>query len=483
MPNAAISCCTCKCVAEVPCDKCADPPDYTPDAYSIVVAGVTSVCVAFTPGLDGISSAKASNLNDTYCTGGNAGDCLWFWKERANFYETTETTLHSEGRFYTDGACSSAVALFDGNLSHAGSKTIAVDVELRRIDGGFDLVISQLVVYRNAAGTDSAAITLVVFAGRNASVTNCAQSFTITNGTHPTVTASAGSGGSASITPCLSDCGGACFQAWTATWNCESETWAGPTPGASSCRAENQSLTWVKTASDATTCTYTRYVAYADTHCTSDGVCAGLDDTDPPALPFSGDAPFDCCPCQVDCQSAVICGLCELRNEETPDHIHLYFHATQGNTKCSFENAGNFYVYRVKSNLAWNSYLLTQDPDNPCKYLADITGAVEIWRCVGNGTGCAACDPYAGTNVTTQCKIIFDLDNSTIRFILTVSDTDLAAAGPDNFEVFISIAPEASADCCGGVAYDVTSTEADDWNSVIGSGNMSYQPCDVGAIA
>ena len=148
-------------------------------------------------------------------------------------------------------------------------------------------------------------------------------------------------------------------------------------------------------------------------------------------------------PCSITCASDLAC--CD-PSDPTPEAVILSFGGVVGNPKCSYENAGNLYVYKVLCELSGLQITAWQDPDLPCKYKADVTHLVSIMRCVGNGSGCGACDPYlqpkdggAGVSVTLLAILEYDIAAMNLRVVMTVDDPDLAAGGPANFIVFFPI--------------------------------------------
>lgn len=93
------------------------------------------------------------------------------------------------------------------------------------------------------------------------------------------------------------DCGGsglACFQSWTASWNCNAGTWSGPTAGAKTCLPDTTSTAWMKVSDDGEACTYRTYVAMGHV-CTADADCTGFGNTSTPSLPANADD-CDCIP-------------------------------------------------------------------------------------------------------------------------------------------------------------------------------------------
>lgn len=84
-----------------------------------------------------------------------------------------------------------------------------------------------------------------------------------------------------------------CYQKFTAIYDCSTGVWSGPTAGAKLCKTA-PNTDWVKTGSAGTTCTYTIYVDLGSA-CTVDSDCTSLTDASPPALPFGGGLPPDCC--------------------------------------------------------------------------------------------------------------------------------------------------------------------------------------------
>lgn len=83
--------------------------------------------------------------------------------------------------------------------------------------------------------------------------------------------------------PCC--CGDACYQRWTAHWNCNG-TWTGPTADVKTCLGSPPATGWVKITEDDTGCTYEKFVSMSH-DCTEDSDCTDLSDTTPPSLPAS----------------------------------------------------------------------------------------------------------------------------------------------------------------------------------------------------
>lgn len=152
-------------------------------------------------------------------------------------------------------------------------------------------------------------------------------------------------------------CGSKCFQIWTATWDCATLSWSGPTAGSRVCLPAGTSTSWTKTGGDDTGCSYRIYVAFSPEHsCTVDGDCSALGDTATPALPFGGGTPTDC-----TCPTAASCFDCAT----TPISWTVDFSVPASSNLCAGECA-----YGEQFDVAGLSgtFVLTQDPIDPCKW-------------------------------------------------------------------------------------------------------------------
>lgn len=239
-----------------------------------------------------------------------------------------------------------------------------------------------------------------------------------------------------SADPCACCCpdGFACYQTWTAFWDCDLMAWTGPTAGEKTCKATDTSQAWTKTASADAGCTYTKYVRMAKC-CTVDGDCTGEADTATPALPASH---ADC-----TCPTAVHCTNC---SGATPRTWTVTFDSV-GNAlfKCGSEC---FFGGITGGTGTLGTYTLTQDAINPCKWT--YTGGGPTVLIYHDDPTCSGSPVSYGT-ITITLTVIGG--GGSYRLIVTVANpyTVLTLFDADN-----DVGDDP--DCCTGKTFDNTAT-------------------------
>lgn len=258
-----------------------------------------------------------------------------------------------------------------------------------------------------------------------------------------------------------------CFQFWTAVWSCADLAWTGPTPGAKTCRTAT-SGEWVKTASDATTCTYTRYVQMGKC-CTVNGDCTGEDNTATPALPFAGGPPNDC-----DCNPCI--STCGCRDVGATATVSFADVDTIGFLECPNGDGTSGYLEIIGTLGVYPLARSTDETDvrQPCLFVGDFSD-ITFNQYTGN-SGLAQGDPgltlVIGPNTGNHIELWFDVgSNSWV----------LGVIGEGSI-LFFFFGTADDTDCPDPLVFSNTYTEGDNCGSDApfmfgGTATVVFTPC------